>query len=183
MNKTIEITIRNKVARQTNKTVYTCGNSDFVVIFDFDEEWNGFKVKTARFIHSAGYTDVVFEGNQCGVPIISGTHNIKVGVFAGNLSTTTPAHVGARKSILCESGTPAPPSEDAYSQLIEMIEDGRIKGDKGDKGDPGTAGADGANGKDGYTPIKGKDYYTEADKTEMVNAVLAALPIWTGGSY
>lgn len=171
LNKTIEITIRNKVARQTNKTVYTCGNSDFVVIFDFDEEWNGFKVKTARFIHSAGYTDVVFEGNQCGVPIISGTHNIKVGVFAGNLSTTTPAHVGARKSILCESGTPAPPSEDAYSQLIEMIEDGCIKGDKGDPG------------VDGRTPVKGKDYYTDADKTEMVNAVLAALPSWEGGSY
>lgn len=58
-----------------------------------------------------------------------------------------------------------------------------LKGDKGDKGDPGAAGADGANGKDGYTPVKGKDYYTDADKTEMVNAVLAALPVWEGGSY
>ncbi len=31
-------------------------------------------------------------------------------------------------------------------------------------------------GKDGYTPQKGVDYYTEADKDEMVDAVLAALP-------
>lgn len=32
-------------------------------------------------------------------------------------------------------------------------------------------------------PDKGTDYYTEDDKAEMVNAVLAALPTWTGGSY
>ena len=35
---------------------------------------------------------------------------------------------------------------------------------KGDKGDPGT------------TPAKGVDYYTEADKQEMVQLVLAAIP-------
>ena len=33
---------------------------------------------------------------------------------------------------------------------------------------------------DGYTPVKGTDYYTEADKTEMVNAVIAALPKYDG---
>lgn len=44
------------------------------------------------------------------------------------------------------------------------------KGDKGDKGDTGATGPAGANG---YTPVKGVDYFTEADKTEIVNAVLA----------
>lgn len=38
-------------------------------------------------------------------------------------------------------------------------------------------------GNDGKTPEKGKDYYTEEEKTEMVNSVLAALPTWNGGSY
>lgn len=38
-------------------------------------------------------------------------------------------------------------------------------------------------GEPGYTPVKGTDYYTAADKTEMVNAVIAALPTWNGGSY
>ena len=42
---------------------------------------------------------------------------------------------------------------------------------------------DGKDGADGKTPVKGEDYYTEADKTEMVNAVISALPTWTGGSY
>ena len=37
----------------------------------------------------------------------------------------------------------------------------------GTKGDPGT---------NGTTPVKGVDYYTEADKQEMVQLVLAAIP-------
>ena len=40
------------------------------------------------------------------------------------------------------------------------------------------------NGSDvGLKPVKGTDYWTEADKTEIVNDTLAALPTWTGGSY
>lgn len=57
------------------------------------------------------------------------------------------------------------------------------KGDKGDKGDAGTNGTNGKDGADGKTPIKGTDYFTASDKQELVNAVLSALPTWTGGSY
>lgn len=39
---------------------------------------------------------------------------------------------------------------------------------------------DGLNGKDGKTPVKGVDYFTEADKAEMVSAVIAALPVYDG---
>ena len=40
------------------------------------------------------------------------------------------------------------------------------------------------NGSDvGLKPVKGTDYWTESDKQEIVNDVLAALPTWTGGSY
>jgi hypothetical protein len=65
-------------------------------------------------------------------------------------------------------------------------------GAKGDKGDPFTyadftpeqlASLKGEKGDDGKTPEKGTDYYTESDKAEMVNAVIAALPTWEGGSY
>lgn len=38
----------------------------------------------------------------------------------------------------------------------------------------------GSKGTKGDTPVKGTDYYTEADKAEMVNAVVAALPKYTG---
>lgn len=55
--------------------------------------------------------------------------------------------------------------------------------DAGLKGDKGDTGATGADGKDGKTPIKGVDYWIEADKQEIVADTLAALPKWTGGSY
>ena len=41
----------------------------------------------------------------------------------------------------------------------------------------------GLKGEKGDTPVKGTDYWTAADKTEIVNDTLEALPTWTGGSY
>lgn len=55
-----------------------------------------------------------------------------------------------------------------------------LKGDKGADGAPGKDGKDGTNGK---TPVKGTDYWTAADKAEIVTDTLSALPKWTGGSY
>lgn len=45
------------------------------------------------------------------------------------------------------------------------------------KGADGKNGNDGANGSDGYTPQKGVDYWTESDKTDIVNSVIEALPM------
>ena len=86
-----------------------------------------------------------------------------------------------------------------------------IKGDKGDRGPKGADGLtptfefatmsndvlDGTQVRiliggelidsffvyNGRTPVKGEDYWTTADKTEIVNDVLSSLPAWTGGSY
>lgn len=55
-----------------------------------------------------------------------------------------------------------------------------IKGVKCDKGDKGEAGENGKNGADGYTPVKGKDYFTDADKSEMVSSVISQLPVYDG---
>lgn len=40
-----------------------------------------------------------------------------------------------------------------------------------------------ASGEKGDTPIRGVDYWTAADKQEIVSEVLGGLPKWTGGSY
>lgn len=42
-------------------------------------------------------------------------------------------------------------------------------------GSKGSDGKDGTNGKDGKTPAKGTDYWTEADKAEIVQAVINTL--------
>lgn len=85
--------------------------------------------------------------------------------------------------------------DSAYVFLTDLSGAQGIKGDKGDKGDKGEPGAKGdqgvqgvqgiqgirgENGADGKTPVKGTDYFTSADKTEMVNAVINALPKYNG---
>lgn len=62
--------------------------------------------------------------------------------------------------------------EDMTNYIEENKED--LKGDKGDTGE---------KGQDGKTPVKGTDYYTEADKKEMVELVLEALPSSEEVSY
>lgn len=122
----INITVRDKIATHVGDAYYVCGNSDFVVRFDFDEEWAALDVKTARFIREDGaYHDQVFSGNECPVPIISNTNNVRVGVYAGNLCTTTPARVPAVKSILCPGGMPAAPGDDVYNQIMEEVNETR----------------------------------------------------------
>ena len=122
--KRIEISVQNLVAWQTNSTDYVCGNSEFVVGFVFDKEWDEIETKTARFIHGGEHTDIVFTGNECKVPKILNVKRMEVGVFAGDLQTTTPAVVHCRKSILCDSGTPSDPPPDVYAQIMERLDNG-----------------------------------------------------------
>ena len=65
----------------------------------------------------------MFSGNECTVPVISDASSVEIGVYAGNLCTTTPAVIGCKKSILCKNGLPQqePPS-DVYTQLLEKID-------------------------------------------------------------
>lgn len=117
----IKITVKNKIATNPESTEYICGNSDFVIDFDFDAEWDAYETKTARFIYGGGYQDIIFQGSQCAVPVISNTNTILCGVYAGDLHTTTPALIRARKGILCGNSAPADPAPDVYAQMMELI--------------------------------------------------------------
>lgn len=228
----INITVRNKVATRDG-TDYVCGNSDYVVNFDFDEEWDAYETKTARFAYNGKSIDVIFDGAQCAVPVITNACFFLVGVFAGNLHTTTPVRVPCVKSILCGGGAPADPPESVYDQLMELIrgmggaseediakavtayltehpveetdptvpawakeaskptytaaEVGALSADtlqaatnaalaqaKASGAFDGADGDTGAQGPAGTTPVKGVDYWTAADKAEIVADVLAA---------
>jgi hypothetical protein len=57
------------------------------------------------------------------------------------------------------------------------------RGETGTPGKDGAKGAPGAPGAAGHTPVKGTDYWTAADKQEIVNSVIAALPDGTEVSY
>lgn len=117
----INIMIKNKIATKSNNVTYICDNSDYVINFDFDGEWDAYDTKTARFAYGGQYTDIVFVGNQCNVPVITNTYAFHIGVFAGDLHTTTPVRVPCRKSILSGASTHVDPTPDVYDQLMELI--------------------------------------------------------------
>ena len=237
--KTIEITVKDKIATAADGAVYVCGNSDYVVDFHFDAEWDAYDTKTARFICDGTYQDQVFRGKSCPVPIIYSEHFFLVGVFAGNLHTTTMACIKTRNSVLSEHGVPAAPAPDVYAQIMELIQglgepdpetiaaavaeyirnnpieetdptvpawakaaekpaytaaevgaisqedlqaatDAALSQAKESglfDGAPGADGSDGKDGADGYTPVKGKDYFTEADKQEIASTAAEMVSI------
>ena len=77
-------------------------------------------------------------------------------------------------------------STDGGSTRTNLIAVADLKGAKGDTGATGPRGPVGAPGKDGApgkTPVRGTDYWTAADKQEIVNSVIAALPDGTEVSY
>lgn len=135
MAKTLHIAVNDKVATYCQRDgVIVCGNSDYEIEFAFDSEWSSHAVKTARFIHGKTYEDVVFEGNTVAVPVMRGITSLAVGVFSGNLKTTTPALITCRKSVLCEGGSPSEPTPDVYAQIIDLLNKGG-GGGSGNDGD------------------------------------------------
>lgn len=117
----INITVREKIAHTISDTCIVCGNSDYVAVFDFDAEWDAYEVKTARFIWGGTFTDVPFTGNECPVPVIPDAVSVLVGVYAGDLHTTTAAAVGVRRSILGGSETEAEVSREIRENLDKMM--------------------------------------------------------------
>lgn len=118
----INITVREKSARADDRARIVCGNSDYAVRFDFDEEWEAYDLKTTRFITEGGFfTDVQFTGSDCAVPVLTSTRTLLVGVFAGDVRTTTPAYIPAIPCITDTGGIPAAPPPDVYAQLMNRF--------------------------------------------------------------
>jgi hypothetical protein len=102
----IKITVAGKIATNTTPgEVIVCGNSDYTATFDFDYEWSAQTKRTARFVYYKNgltlYKEAEFTGNTVAVPVLSGIDYVLVGVYAGDLITTTPAKVLCDRSILC----------------------------------------------------------------------------------
>ena len=51
-----------------------------------------------------------------------------------------------------------------------------LRGPQGDTGPKGDKGDKGNSGEDGYTPVKGEDYYTPEDKSELLDELSKAFP-------
>lgn len=122
----ITINVTDKIA--TAEACYVvCNNSDYTVNFNFDSEWNEYNTKTACFTYEnvKGKTteEIVFTGTRCTMPILMDTTYVEVGVFAGELHTTTPCIIPCFKSILDRGGKYIPdPPADVYEQIQTLLE-------------------------------------------------------------
>ena len=145
----IVVTVKNKMA-VGDGSVIVCNNSDYVVRFALDSEWDALALRTMRIVYdSYSHTDIAFSGDTVALPTIIDRTSIGIGLYSGDIHTSTCAMFDCERSVMGNnSHAVAPPSSDVYNEIVEMINDGRLKGDKGADG---TNGADGANGADGVT--------------------------------
>lgn len=121
----MNITIANKIAALQGAPRIVCGNSDYTITFTFDAEWDAYAAKTARFAYCRSgvmlYQDVLFEGNTVSVPALYGIYEVAVGVYAGNIHTTSPARIPCIPCITDGAPVHDPPAADVYNQLMELL--------------------------------------------------------------
>lgn len=148
------INVANKIATydKLKEGIIVCGNSNYEIEFTFDEEWDEYPTKKARFTtlcnDEYSHINVEFTGSICPVPPLFNASLVEVGVFIdGGISTTTAAEIKCRKSALCKASK----SMLSPEQIIGLNE--ALKGEQGPAG---------------HTPVKGVDYYTEEDKAELM---------------
>ena len=118
----IKITVADKRCTVQGAPVIVCGNSGYTVTFTFDAEWDQAGKKTARFTYvrdgKRQRTDVELTGNTVNVPAVYRTMELQVGVYAGDLVTSTPARIPCEKSIVCDSCGP----DDLFPGQVVQIE-------------------------------------------------------------
>ena len=155
----IKIQVKNKIASPIGTPVIVCDNTDYVMHFEFDAPWEAQVLKTARFqFLRAGKrlcTDVPFSGTSVTVPQFSNIGWIRVGVYAGDLQTTTAAYIPCVASILSGESVPEEPTQDVYDQILQLINDGAVKGPQGEQGPQGIQGVPGIQGERGIQGIQG----------------------------
>ena len=123
---TINVTVRNKIAKSQPPAFIVCGNSDYTAVFDLDDEWAEFPNRVAVFVYYAGRERrnerVIFDGDECPIPTLRGVCAVEVGLEAGNIRTTTPARIRCFGCITDAAGTPQEPDEDVYGQILERAD-------------------------------------------------------------
>ena len=122
----ISVTVRDKIAQVQENPEIVCGNSDYTMTFDFDEEWDAYENKTARFSFLENgiprYFDVLFSGDTVSIPPVWNTCEILAGVYAGDIHTTTPAAIPCVPCITDDEPVHPDPPPDVYEQLLEAVE-------------------------------------------------------------
>lgn len=178
----LKVKIREKRA-YSDQTVIVCGNDDYVVAFDWDEEWD---VLTPMMIvvcqDGTAFPPIAVDNKKAKLPSLN-TQTVAIGLVSGDTRTTTAAVFRCLGGVQDGVTGMVEVSPDFYDMLLERLEITStekfkpvITADKVGKtttiksdGENIANIEDGADGKDGRTPTKGKDYWTEEDKQEILD--------------
>lgn len=134
----INITVRDKITKAEGSPEIVCGNSDYAVVFDLDSEWDTYDLKTMRVVWIdimtgiPRYIDVPFSGNSAVIPAVYNAYEIAVGIYAGDIRTTTPARIPCDRCITDGSVVHEAPSASVYEQIIDLL--GQLEPSGGDTG-------------------------------------------------
>lgn len=124
----IRITVHEKIAEVVGAPEIVCGNSDYTAVFDFDSEWSLYDQKTARFIWmdlctgEKRHWDVLFSGDAAPIPAVYNTDKLLIGVYAGDIRTTTVAKIPCDGCITDGRPLHDDPAPDVYEQLRACLE-------------------------------------------------------------
>lgn len=174
----LEFKVTNQIIERTDSFSAVADSRDYLKAhFTFSGEWLG--DITAIFGADNKYYCVLLSDGSCTVPWeVIKAPGFTASVVCGDRITANKAVVDVKPSGYAEGETPKPPTPDVYAQILNSLKSPYIgengnwyewdaekaaffdtgKRAEGDKGDPG---------KDGYTPRRGVDYWTEADKAEI----------------
>ena len=122
----ISISITDKRPTVEGSPVIVCGNSDYSLSIRFDGGWSTAGAKTARFVYvqdsEVKYQDVVFTGTTVNVPVLARVKEVRVGIYEGDLQTSTPAVIPCEYSIRCGTATPDDPTPSQYDQILALLQ-------------------------------------------------------------
>ena len=121
----LAISITDRIARTVGTPHIVCGNSDYIVAFEFDSEWSAYPDKTAVFTFCCNGERVTlkvpFTGYACYAPAITGTDRVEIGCYAGDIRTTTPAIVPCCACATDFSSVEEAAQVDVYNEIMEQI--------------------------------------------------------------
>lgn len=148
------ITVRQKIATGDD-TYIVCGNSDYTVHWDLDDEWSEYNEKTmlVRVDNSPHPYTVQFTGTDAELPALYNTRRCVIGLMAGDVRTTTGAMFVCLPSARDASGAPVEPPADVYAQLAAQLA-GKIS-EPSEDGTAGQALVTDGNGGRSWATVQG----------------------------
>ena len=180
------------ITQPTGEKLVSGGQNYFYATFEIKGVWEKISNIKAVFVRDAISILVNLietdRGYECQIPweVMGYKGAFQVGVFGGDRMLTDYTYVIVKQGCVVDGEVPSPPTPDWFSEIekyVKGLSDGLSAYEIAvENGFEGTE-QEWLDSLQGYTPVKGTDYWTGEDKTEIVNDVLQALPTAEGVDF